>query len=90
MTKFIDGVRSTLEDYKDRVAQRAEQNEGTTAEDAEDEADELRMAIEDDQTLLSDMNKAFHAIFKNHGKLQQALEITRDPRRCVDPKNQQG
>lgn len=67
MTKFIDGVRSTLEDYKDRVAQRAEQNEGTTAEDAEDEADELRMAIEDDQTLLSDMNKAFHAIFKNHG-----------------------
>lgn len=67
MEKFIDGVLSSIEDYKDRVTQREEDKEGTTAEDAEDEAEELLLAIEDDQTLLSDMNKAFHAIFKNHG-----------------------
>ncbi|KAI0475178.1 ARM repeat-containing protein [Xylariaceae sp. FL0804] len=67
MGKFIDGVHSAIEDYKDRVAQREEDKEGVTAEDAEDEAEELMLAIEDDQTLLSDMNKAFHSIFKNHG-----------------------
>ncbi|KAI0599648.1 armadillo-type protein [Biscogniauxia sp. FL1348] len=67
MNKFIDGVLSAIEDYKDRVAQREEDREGATAEDAEDEAEELMLAIEDDQTLLSDMNKAFHSIFKNHG-----------------------
>ncbi|KAK8848678.1 putative beta karyopherin [Apiospora arundinis] len=67
MNKFIDGVHSAIEDYKDRVAQREEDKEGVSAEDAEDEAEDLLLAIEDDQTLLSDMNKAFHAIFKNHG-----------------------
>jgi hypothetical protein len=67
MDKFIDGVLSSIEDYKERVVQREEDKEGTTPEDAEDEAEELLLAIEDDQTLLSDMNKAFHAIFKNHG-----------------------
>jgi HEAT repeat protein len=67
MQRFIDSVTSALEDYKDRVAQRAEDKEGTTADDAEDEAEELMMAIEDDQTLLSDMNKAFHVVFKYHG-----------------------
>lgn len=67
MTKFIEAVNSTLEDYKDRVAQRLEDKEGATPEDVEDEAEELLIAIEDDQTLLSDMNKAYHAIFKNHG-----------------------
>ena len=67
MEKFIDSVYSTLEDYKDRVSQRAEENAGVAAEDAEDEQEELLMAIEDDQTLLSDMNKAFHCIFKYHG-----------------------
>ncbi|KXJ90626.1 armadillo-type protein [Microdochium bolleyi] len=67
MNKFIDGVLSAIEDYKDRVAQREEDREGVTAEDAEDDAEELLIAIEDDQTLLSDMNKAFHSIFKNHG-----------------------
>jgi hypothetical protein len=35
--------------------------------DDEDDADSLQYAIEDDQTLLSDMNKAFHTIFKNMG-----------------------
>ncbi|KAL1844076.1 hypothetical protein VTJ49DRAFT_4928 [Mycothermus thermophilus] len=67
MARFMEGVNSTLEDYKDRVKQREEERQGTTAEDAEDEAEELLMAIEDDQTLLSDMNKAYHCVFKYHG-----------------------
>ena len=67
MERFMDAVHSTLEDYRDRVAQRAEEKENTTADDAEDEAEELLLAIEDDQTLLSDMNKAFHCVFKYHG-----------------------
>lgn len=67
LSRFIDSVHSAIEDYKDRVAQRAEDKEGATADDVEDEAEETLIAIEDDQTLLSDMNKAFHAIFKNHG-----------------------
>ncbi|EOO01565.1 putative importin subunit beta-3 protein [Phaeoacremonium minimum UCRPA7] len=67
LDKFIDSVHTALEDYKDRVAQRAEDRESTNPEDAEDDAEEILMAIEDDQTLLSDMNKAFHSIFKYHG-----------------------
>ena len=67
MDKFIDAVLTTLEDYKDRVAQRAEERAAVPAEEAEDEQEELLLAIEDDQTLLSDMNKAFHCIFKYHG-----------------------
>jgi len=67
MIRFIEAVASTLEDYKDRVAARAEEHDGVAPEDAEDEQEELLLAIEDDQTLLSDMNKAFHCIFKFHG-----------------------
>merc|ERR1712000_202199 len=67
MEKFIEGVKSTISDYKNRVDQRAEDRAGLAPEDIEDDDEELAMAIEDDQTLLSDMNKAFHAIFKNHG-----------------------
>ncbi|EGX96524.1 Armadillo-type fold domain containing protein [Cordyceps militaris CM01] len=67
MTKFMDAVHSTIVDYQERVAQRAEEREGATADDVEDEAEETLIAIEDDQTLLSDMNKAFHSVFKNHG-----------------------
>ena len=67
MNRFIDSVYAVVEDYQNRVAQRAEDNQGATADDVEDEAEETLMAIEDDQRLLSDMNKAFHAIFKNHG-----------------------
>lgn len=67
MEKFIDSVHSTLEDYKDRFAQRVEEKE-VGGEEGEDELrDELLIAIEDDQTLLSDINKAFHCIFKYHG-----------------------
>lgn len=67
MNRFIDGATSTLEDYKDRVAQRQDAKDEATAEDAEDDAEEVQLEIEDDQTLLSDMNKAFHSIFKHHG-----------------------
>lgn len=67
MGSFVDSVDSAIQDYQSRVAQRAENNEGATADDVEDEAEELEREIEDDQTLLSDMNKAFHSIFKNHG-----------------------
>jgi importin-5 len=67
MSRYIDSVHSAIEDYKDRVAQRAEEKANATADDVEDEAEDILLAIEDDQTLLSDMNKAFHAIFKNHG-----------------------
>ncbi|KAI1000584.1 Importin subunit beta-3 [Podosphaera aphanis] len=67
MENFIDSAYAALEDYKDRVAHRAENREDSNQEDDEEESDELLMAIEDDQTLLSDMNKAFHCIFKNHG-----------------------
>lgn len=67
MAKFIESVKSALDDYIDRVKQRAEDNEGVGPEDAEDEAEEVQIAIEEDETLLSDMNKAFHSVFKNHG-----------------------
>ncbi|KAL3426413.1 hypothetical protein PVAG01_03204 [Phlyctema vagabunda] len=67
MAAFIDGATSTLADYKDRVAARAEDAEDANREDGEEESEEVLFAIEDDQTLLSDMNKAFHCIFKNHG-----------------------
>jgi hypothetical protein len=67
MNQFVTAVTSTLEDYQDRVNDRAADKEGTTAEDAEDEAEEVQLAMEDDQTLLSDMNKAFHVVFKYHG-----------------------
>ena len=57
-----------MKEYQDRVKQRA-QDKAEAAVDGEDEDDSmsLQYAIEDDQTLLSDMNKAFHTIFKNMG-----------------------
>lgn len=67
MEHFIESVQSALDDYKVRVLQRQEETAGVNPEDVEDEAEELLIQIEDDQTLLSDMNKAFHSIFKYHG-----------------------
>lgn len=67
LARYINSVTSTLEDYKDRVAQREEEHQGVGPDDVEDDAEEILMAIEDDQTLLSDMNKAFHCVFKYHG-----------------------
>ena len=65
MGQFIEAAKGTLEDYQIRVKKRMEEKQET--EDGEEESDELLFAIEDDQTLLSDMNKAFHTIFKNQG-----------------------
>lgn len=67
METFIDSAHSALEDYKDRVASRAEEKAEANQEDGEEDSEEMMYAIEDDQTLLSDMNKAYHCIFKNHG-----------------------
>ncbi|KAI9052596.1 hypothetical protein LZ554_003939 [Drepanopeziza brunnea f. sp. 'monogermtubi'] len=67
MQTFIDSAHSALEDYKDRVAARAEEREEGQQEEGEEESDDVMFAIEDDQTLLSDMNKAYHCIFKHHG-----------------------
>lgn len=67
METFIDSAHSALEDYKDRVAARAEEKAEANQEDGEEDSEEMMYAIEDDQTLLSDMNKAYHCIFKNHG-----------------------
>lgn len=47
---------------KQRLEDAADREEGDELDD------ELTFAIEDDQTLLSDMNKAFHTIFKNQGQ----------------------
>ena len=63
MQAFIESAKSTLEDYQTRVQQRAE--EWQEIEEGEEENEDTLFAIEDDQTLLSDMNKAFHTIFKN-------------------------
>ncbi|KAI4132426.1 MAG: hypothetical protein LQ347_002595 [Umbilicaria vellea] len=65
MAAFIESAKSTLEDYQIRVKRRIEEHQET--EDGEEESEETLFAIEDDQTLLSEMNKAFHTIFKNQG-----------------------
>ena len=67
MQTFMDSATSALEDYKDRVAARADEKAEGNLEEGEEESEDMLFAIEDDQTLLSDMNKAFHCIFKNHG-----------------------
>ena len=63
MAAFIESAKSTLEDYRTRVQKRAE--EWQEIEEGEEENEDTLFAIEDDQSLLSDMNKAFHTIFKN-------------------------
>ena len=65
MTAFIEAAKGTLEEYQQRVTKRAE--ERAEAEEGEEENEDTLFAIEDDQTLLSDMNKAFHTIFKHQG-----------------------
>lgn len=62
---FVDSAKSTLEDYQMRVKQRLE--EQAELEEGDEENLEYEYAVEDDQNLLSDMNKAFHTIFKNQG-----------------------
>ena len=65
MAAFVESARSALEDYQGRVKDRLEDRNET--EEGEEESEEVLFAIEDDQTLLSDMNKAFHTIFKHQG-----------------------
>ncbi|KAI9724972.1 MAG: hypothetical protein M1812_000248 [Candelaria pacifica] len=65
MAAFIESAKSALEDYQTRVKNRLEDHNET--EEGEEESEDTLFAIEDDQTLLSDMNKAFHTIFKNQG-----------------------
>lgn len=69
MEQFVQSVKSTLEEFQRRVEERAEEKAETAQQGADEDDDSLSMqyAIEDDQTLLSDMNKAFHTIFKNMG-----------------------
>ncbi|KAF4549784.1 Importin subunit beta-3-like protein [Elsinoe fawcettii] len=63
MALFITSAESVLKDYQVRVMERKE--EAKDREEGEEASEETLFAIEDDQTLLSDMNKAFHTIFKN-------------------------
>jgi len=63
---FITSAESVLKDLQTRVQKRLE--EANEREDGEEPDEEAQFAIEDDQTLLSDMNKAFHTIFKNQGQ----------------------
>ncbi|EXJ75736.1 uncharacterized protein A1O5_00243 [Cladophialophora psammophila CBS 110553] len=72
MELFVQSVKSTLEEFQKRVQERAEEKAESAAANQGPDADEedslsVQYAIEDDQTLLSDMNKAFHTIFKNMG-----------------------
>lgn len=71
MAAFIESAKSSLHDYQTRVAGREEERAENAAANAggEDDDDDMSMqyAIEDDANLLSDMNKAFHTIFKNMG-----------------------
>jgi hypothetical protein len=65
MATFIESARSVLKDYQVRVKERMD--EQADAEDGEELSEDILYAISDDQDLLSDMNKAFHTIFKNQG-----------------------
>lgn len=65
MAAFIEAAKGVLEEYQHRVKER--QEEAAEKDEGEEESEETLFAIEDDQTLLSDMNKAFHTVFKNMG-----------------------
>ncbi|KAF1352148.1 armadillo-type protein [Delphinella strobiligena] len=65
MNIYITSAESVLKDYQTRVNERLE--DAADRDDGEEASEEILFAIEDDQTLLSDMNKAFHTIFKNQG-----------------------
>ncbi|KAK4983443.1 importin subunit beta-3 [Elasticomyces elasticus] len=65
MAIFITAAESVLQEYQKRVKGRFE--DAQDREDGDEAGEDELFAIEDDQTLLSDMNKAFHTIFKNQG-----------------------
>ena len=66
MAVFITSAETVLKDFQERVKERLE--ELKDHEDGDEPDEETQFAIEDDQTLLSDMNKAFHTIFKHQGQ----------------------
>lgn len=66
MSLFIKSAESVLKDYQERVEARLA--DAAERDDGEELDEDLQFAIEDDQTLLSDMNKAFHTIFKHQGQ----------------------
>ena len=63
MAAFVDAADSTLKEYEGRLQQRVEDRQ----DNEEDESAELLEEIDEDRILLSDMNKAFHTIFKSQG-----------------------
>lgn len=65
MATFISAADSSLREYQQRHENRL--LEAQKPEEEREDADELMYAVEDDQALLADMNKAFHTIFKNQG-----------------------
>ncbi|KAL7272625.1 importin subunit beta-3 [Rhizina undulata] len=65
MGGFISAAETALREYQERVESRLE--EARKPEEEREDPEDMLYAIEDDQTLLSDMNKAFHTIFKNMG-----------------------
>lgn len=65
MQSFIESSKSTLEDYQSRVKRRLEDK--ADLEEGDDDAISYEYEVEEDQNLLSDMNKAFHTTFKNQG-----------------------
>jgi importin-5 len=69
MDAFMESTKSTLEDYQERVKGRIDEKQEAANAGAEDEDDSesVQYAIEDDESLLSDMNKSFHTIYKSMG-----------------------
>ncbi|EAU36212.1 conserved hypothetical protein [Aspergillus terreus NIH2624] len=68
MQAFIASAKSTLEDYQVRVKARLEERAEAAGGDGDEEENlDYEYAVEDDQNLLSDMNKAFHTVFKSQG-----------------------
>lgn len=65
MKTFVTCAETVLAEYQTRCDNRSQ--EDGDKEDGDEETEDLLLAIEDDQTLLSDMNKAFHTIMKHHG-----------------------
>ncbi|KAF2859605.1 ARM repeat-containing protein [Piedraia hortae CBS 480.64] len=66
MATFIKRAEGVLRDFQARMNQRLA--DAQEREDGEEIDEETQFAIEDDNTLLSDMNKAFHTVFKNQAQ----------------------
>ena len=65
MAAFVEASKSTLSDYQTRAKRRLE--DYSEPDDGDELSFDAQYAIDEDQTLLSDMNKAFHTIFKHQG-----------------------